>query len=242
MTTRKFTLRIEEMPVVGGFLLKSFDTDKAHFQAYSPDFNPAYKTAFQAKLTTVEAIVNPKKIQAELKKITDNMYSATEGLRSQLQLLEGYVKRAQNLTILPKDFGISALRDKIAKKDQEAVIENLKVLFQNIDDNLAALQAKGFTATAYNKLKASRDSIKTANQSQNEKMNQKQKLVEDNIGILNELWGIMNDIMDAGKRIAKSNSQLNIDYYTKTKLQKRVRHEFTKPDTIQEPPIESPAK
>src|SRR3989339_229140 len=82
------------------------------------------------------------------------MYASTEGLRSQLQLLEGYIKRAENLTILPKDFGISALRNKIAKKDQEAVIENLKVLFQNIDDNLAAIQAKGFTAAAYNKLKA----------------------------------------------------------------------------------------
>src|SRR3989339_560334 len=242
MTARKFTLRIEEMPVVGGFLLKSFEIEIVEFQAYSPDFNPAYKTAFESKLATVESIVNPKKIQGELKKITDNMYSATEGLRSQLQLLEGYIKRAENLTILPKDFGISALRNKIAKKDQEAVIENLKVLFQNIDDNLAAIQAKGFTTAAYNKLKTTRDSIKTANQSQNEKMNQKQKLVEDNIGTLNELWDIMNDIMDAGKRIAKSNTTLRIDDYTKTKLQKRVRHEFTKPDTLQEPPVVNPAK
>ncbi|OFY95963.1 MAG: hypothetical protein A2491_14230 [Bacteroidetes bacterium RIFOXYC12_FULL_35_7] len=61
MTARKFTLRIEEMPVVGGFLLKSFETDIAEFQAYSPDFNPAYKTAFESKLATVESIVNPKK-------------------------------------------------------------------------------------------------------------------------------------------------------------------------------------
>lgn len=240
MTTRKFTLRIEEMPVVGGFLLKSFETDIAEFQAYSPDFNPAYKAEFQSKLEIVESIVNPKKLQAELKKLTDDMYASTESLRSQLQLLEGYIKRAENLTILAKDFGISALRNNITKKDQEAVLENLKVLFQNIDDNLSAIQSKGFTTEAYNKLKATRDSIKTANQSQNEKMNQKQKLVEDNIGTLNELWDIMNNIMDAGKRIAKSNSQLLIHNYTKTKLQKRVRHELTKPNSLQDPPLVNP--
>jgi translation elongation factor EF-1beta len=240
MTARKFTLRIEEMPVVGGFLLRSFEANISEFQAYSPDFNPAYKAAFRAKLETVESIVNPKKLQGELKKVTDDMYASTESFRAQLQLLEGYIKRAENLTILPKDFGISALRKNIAKKDQEAILENLKVLFQNIDANLAAIQAKGFTAAAYDKLKSTRDSIKTANLSQNEKMNQKQKLVEENIGILNELWDIMNNIMDAGKRIAKSNTKLRIDDYTKTKLQKRVRHVSTKPAISQEPTVENP--
>lgn len=240
MTTRKFSLRIEEMPVVGGFLLKSLELDFAEFQAYSPDFNQDYKTNFQTKLEFVDGIVNPKKLQGELKKVTENMYSAIDGLRNPLLLLEGYIKRAENLTILPKDFGISGVRKELSNKDQEALLENLKTLFQNIDVNLAALQAKGFTQTAYNELKATRDFLKNGNQSQNQKLNEKQKLVEENIEVFNDLWDIMKDVMDTGKRISKSNSKLRIDDYTATKLKSRVRHEFTKSNTSQEPPVENP--
>ena len=227
MITRKFNIRIEEMPVVGHFLLKSFETDMAHFQAYSPDFNPAYKAAFQAKLLEAENIINPQKLLAELKKITNILYSDSESLRTLLQPLEGYVKRAENLTVLPKDFGILELRKKINNKNIEGVIESLKVLFQNIDDNLPALQAKGFTNQAYDKLKAIRDNIKLQNQKQNEKISQKQSLVDENIEILNQLWDMMSNIMDAGKRIARSNPKVHPDNYTKTKLQKRVNREIT---------------
>ena len=240
MATRKFSFRIEEMPVVGGFLLKSVELDFAEFQAFSPDFNPAYKTTFQTKLESVDSIVNPKKIQSELKKVTENMYASSESLRNQLQLLEGYIKRAENLTIAPKDFGISAIRKSITNKDQEALIENLKILIQNIEDNLTSIQEKGFTTTAYDKLKATRDSIKSANQTQNEKMNQKQKLVEENIEVFNELWTIMSDILDTGKRIAKNNIQLRADNYTIAKLKKRVRNERPKTESISETPVENP--
>ena len=227
MAIRKFYLKNEEMPVVGNFLLKSFETDMAHFQAYSPDFNPAYKEAYQAKLLEVDNIINPKKILAELKKITDILYTDAENLRNHLQLLEGYVKRAEDLTIMPKDFGITALRKNLSRKNIEGVIEDLKVLFQNIDDNLPALQAKGFTNQAYDKLKAIRDNIKLQNQKQNEKISQKQSLVDENIEILNQLWDMMSNIMDAGKRIARSNPKVLPDNYTKTKLQKRVNREIT---------------
>ena len=227
MAIRKFYLKNEEMPVVGSFLLKSFETDMAHFQAYSPDFNPAYKAAYQAKLLEVDNIVNPRKILAELKKITDILYTDAENLRNHLQLLEGYVKRAEDLTIMPKDFGITALRKNLSRKNIEGVIEDLKVLFQNIDDNLPALQAKGFTNQAYDKLKALRDNIKLQNQKQNEKISQKQSLVDENIETLNQLWDMMSNIMDAGKRIARTNPKVQPDNYTKTKLQKRVNREIT---------------
>ena len=227
MTTRKFYLRIEEMPVVGYFLLNSFETDMPHFQAYSPDFNPDYKAAFQAKLLEVENNIHPKKVIAELKKITDTLYTDAENLRNHLQLLEGYVKRAENLTLMPKDFGITPLRQKITRRNIEGVIEDLKVLFQNINANLPALQTKGFTNQAYDKLKLLRDNIKLQNQKQNEKMSQIQSLVNENVETLNQLWYMMSNIMDAGKRIALTNPKVLSDNYTKTKLQKRVNHEIS---------------
>ena len=227
MAIRKFYLKNEEMPVVGNFLLKSFETDMAHFHAYSPDFNPAYKAAYQAKLLEVDNIINPKKILAELKKITDILYTDAENLRNHLQLLEGYVKRAEDLTIMPKDFGITALRKNLSRKNIEGVIEDLKVLFQNINANLPALQTKGFTNQAYDKLKLLRDNIKLQNQKQNEKMSQIQSLVNENVETLNQLWYMMSNIMDAGKRIALTNPKVLSDNYTKTKLQKRVNHEIS---------------
>lgn len=230
MAKKSFPIRIEEMPVLGKFLQDSFLRDFADFQGYSPDFNNAYKTNFAAKLTAVEGIVNPIKIMAELKKITERLYENIDSLRPLLNKLEGYVNRADdNLSILPGDFGIKPVRDKISNKDQEGLSENLKVLLQNVDDNFTALSAKGFTAAAQTVLINLRDSINTDNEAQNVKMDEREAKVQENYDVLIELWEIMSDVMDAGRvRLYKFTDKEKAGDYTLATLKNRIRQEKKK--------------
>lgn len=239
MVKRKFRIRIEEMPVIGKFLYDSYNRDEADFAAYSPDFNAAYKTNFAEKLDAVENIVNPKKLIAELKKITKGMYANIEKLRPIMNNLEGYVNRVdeEDLTILPEDFGIKPVRDNISNKDQEELLENLKVVLQNVDDNLAALQAKGWDDEQDTELRDLRDSIKDDNAAQNLKMDEREAKVQANMGTLNELWVIMSDVMDTGRvRLYKFKNPEKAGDYTLDKLKNRIRQEKAIDEDI--PPIE----
>ena len=225
MTERKFNLKIEEMPVIGRFLLNSFDRDFADFQNYSPDFDDAYRNNFKNQVEAVENIVNPKKLMGELKKITDGLYANIESLRPVMNKLEGYVKRvdANDLTMMPGDFGIKQVRDKIANKDQEALLENLKVVIEHIDNNLAPLQAKGWDNAQDAQLREKRIQIKNANEAQNMKIDERQAMVQSNMDTLNALWVMMQDVMDAGRlRLYKFEDPEKAADYTLAKLKGRI--------------------
>jgi len=90
----RFKCRIEELPVLGGFLLSSMQGSLADFTAFSPDYNAGFMTTANADLVAVEALVNPKQITAELKVIMTRMYSNMTALRGKIDLLEGYINRA----------------------------------------------------------------------------------------------------------------------------------------------------
>ncbi|MFQ5334924.1 MAG: hypothetical protein ACE5DN_02500 [Flavobacteriales bacterium] len=227
MVERKFTLRIEEMPVIGKFLLDSYTRDEADFQGYSPDFDNAYRTDFENKVQAVEDIVNPIKLVGELKKITKRLYANIDSLRPIMNNLEGYVKRVgEDLTIPPEGFGIKAVRAKISNKDQEALLENLKIVIQNIDDNLGDLQAKGWDNAQDTELRTKRQEIKDDNEAQNLKMDERQAKVQDNIGVLNGLWAVMQDVMDTGRnRLYKLKNAEKAGDYTLARLKARIRQE-----------------
>lgn len=233
---KKFSkLRVDEMPVVGRFLYDSMVRDLSSFESFSPDFNSDYMDNFLNKLSDVENIVNPKVKIAELKKITSNLYDTIDSLRVIMTKLEGYVLRAgAALNILPKDFGISKVRQKIANKDQEALIGALKVVLQNIDGNSAILESKGWTAEQQEELVAKNASIIADNAEQNLKMDEKESLVEENMHKLNDFWEVMKDVMDTGKRLFKYDNKEKTGDYTLTKIKSRIRHDSKRVENADE--------
>ena len=66
----KITCRIEELPVLGGFLISSMQSPLIDFTNYSPDYNAAFITTANADLAAIEVLVNPKQLTEELKVIT----------------------------------------------------------------------------------------------------------------------------------------------------------------------------
>lgn len=223
---RLFRLRVEEVPVVGQFVFDSMERDYAKFTAYSPDFDEAYKTKYLDELNVIKDIVNPKTLIVELKKVTAILYDTIDSLRPIMTNLEGYVYRAEDdLNIIPKDFGISEVRNKINNKDQEALSNALKVVLQNIADNSTALEAKGWTVDQQNELLTKHNAIIVGNTDQNNRMNQKEALVEDNMDKLNEFWLMMTDVLKTGKILFKYESEEKTGEYTLSKLKSRIRQD-----------------
>jgi hypothetical protein len=221
-----FNLRVEEVPVLGGFIKNSFIRDQKDFTAYSPDFNKKYLDSYSTKLEAVESLVNPIKLTKELSVITERIYKNLVALRPLLNRLEGYTNRANgSLTIAPKDFGIKEVRAKITSRNVEAVLGTLKVLLENVDNNIDALKAKGFTDEARTEIGNLQKAIKEDNLAQNIKLDEREAHVRTNIKTLNELWEQMSDIMDSGKRIYKSIDAIKAKDYTLTILKKRMSQE-----------------
>jgi len=221
----KITCRIEELPVLGSFLLTSMQGSLTDFTGYSPDYNAAYITAANADLTGIENLVNPKQLTAELKLITLRIYSNMSILRGKIDLLEGYINRATGLTIGKKDFGISEVRKKNNRKDTEGLIAALVFLLTNVSNNMPALALKGYTPAQHAALVALKDAFKTDNTAQNTKVNDRNNKVVSNYAKLNAFWDKLVDIADAGKRIYKSTAPNRLDDFTMSKLKARINQE-----------------
>lgn len=221
----KITCRIEEVPVLGGFLLTSMQVNLADFTGYSPDYNAAFMTAANADMALIEALINPKQLTAELKVITSRMYTNMTALRGKIDLLEGYIKRATGLTMDKKDFGISTVRAKNNNGDVEGLVAALTYLLSNVSANMVALTAKGYTAAQHTSLTTLKDDLKADNIAQNAKMNDRNNKVIANYGAINAFWDKIVDISDAGKRIYKTAAPNKVDDFTMSKLKARIRQE-----------------
>lgn len=228
-----FPCRIEELPVIGGFLHDSFVTDKADFIEFSPDYDTPFLKNYEKQQAEAEEIINPKKLSAELKKITERLYANCNKLRPLLDRIERFAqKAADDLTIAVKDFGISAVRKKISSKDTEGLGEALKKLLKSVDDNIAELKAKGYKVAERTTIGDLQKAIKEDNASQNTKQGEKAKLVEDNIGVLNELWAMMQDIMKTGQTIYKTESPAKFKNYVFSQLKNKIRGEKKKQEGV----------
>lgn len=222
---KKFSCRIEELPVLGGFVGNSFETNMGDFIEYSPDFKEPYFTVYKAKLKAVEEIVFPKKVIKEMKVVTSRLYQSMENLRDSLNKLQGYVERADGLSVTAKDFGIKAVRDGIAKKDVEKFLGGLAFLIQNIDDNFDKLAAKGFRQNAKEVFVNTKNNVKDDNELQNTKTNEVAVLVQNNISKLVELWDLMTDILKIGKILYKNTDTAKTKEFTMAVLKDRIRQE-----------------
>lgn len=220
----KIRCRIEEVPVIGGFIINSM-TPIADFTGYSPDYNAAFVTQANADLASIETLINPKQLTAELKVITKRIYANEDILRSKIDALEGYINRATGLTIGKKDFGVSSVRTKNNSGDIEGLVAALTFLLNNVGNNIAAIQAKGYTPAQNTALTALRDNFKSDNQAQNAKINERNNKVTSNYIKINAFWDKIVDICDVAKRIYKSNAPNRLDDFTMAKLIKRVNQE-----------------
>ena len=221
----KITCRIEELSVLGGFLLSSMESSLGDFTAYAPDMDGAYVAAVYAELAVISALKQPKQVTAERKVITMRIYEESLLLREQMNLLEGYAMRADGLSIDWMDLGISAVRTKIKSKDVEGLLSAVAFLISNVEDNMAALSAVGYTASQHAALTAAVAGLKVDVVAHNDMRNERNNLATENYAKFNAFWLRLQDIADAGKRIYRWTAPNRVDDFTISTLIGRMRAE-----------------
>ncbi len=214
----------DEVTVVAGMVYDSMYRDQLDFQNYSNDYKDPFLPNFRIKIDAVESRVRTRIFRAQLKSITQRIYSDLDILKRKLTLLEGYIKKAEsNLNVCIKDFGIVEIRDKMWAREIEGLIDKMITMLQLVDANIDALKDKGFKDDDKTALDNLLESIRSGNLNQNMKMDEKEAAVQANLGSLLELWTITAEIMDVGKRIYKYDNKEKTGDYTATKIKSRIR-------------------
>jgi hypothetical protein len=232
MEKRKFNCKNEELPVIGGFLSSSMKRDIVQFENLSPKFDEGYILKFDASIETCSALVNPKEETAEIKIITQRLYTVFNETHEKANSLEFYLKLAKStIPVSAADFGITALRKKLMIKDAEGVLQNLHIVIDQTVRYQTELVAVGMPLSFVEQLNGLYTAISNDNLLQYEMMRNRRELVESNVHTLNDLFAYIQEICDAGKLLFRGKDPVKVEEYTFRDLLKKVRIVHRKPQT-----------
>ena len=224
----RFRARLNELSPLTLFVTNSFVKNQTEFEAFSPKYDETYAATIEAKRKLVDKLINPIQLTGELKVITRSIYSDQTTVSKIIGLLQGYAKRATGLSIDAKDFGFGAVRKSNNSGDIEGLVKNMRIVGLNAKKNLVVLTAVGYSAaklTAYDLLT---NGLETNNAAQNSKEEERRNLVSDNHLLLNELWEMVSDIADAGKRIYNTKADVNRESYVISTVLGKMRNDALK--------------
>jgi hypothetical protein len=227
-TTALPNCKTEEIPVIGQFVLDNVQRDLPDFTSAAPDIDQGYIDNQTAKQAVINALVTRTEKTGELKVVTQSLHDRMDGLKPKLDLFEVKLKRAADQLATPiAEFGLPKLRTNIRKRNAEALLTDLAVLLREIDSNIHALEAKGFTAAMRQEFVDDRIFIDSHNRQQNTLMNQRSELTAENKALLLDYWHDIAELMSVGKLIFK-NDKVKAKEYTFTNLHSRVRRDSRK--------------
>lgn len=191
------------------------------------------------QIDVVEDLVAPKKLTGEMKKTTARIRVHFANARNLLNRLEIYINKAKKenlpITIAPADFGIKAIRDQIQLRNDEGVVKGLRDLQKCLNENLAVLTLKGYSTTVQAELDTLFKNLSDDSIAQTKQKKDREKLVQDNMAELNDLWDIIGDVLKSGKTIFQEKGKLKVKDYTFSSVIKDVhlkrKQEEKKPET-----------
>jgi hypothetical protein len=220
-----YNCKNEEVPVIAGYLLFALRRDIADFAAYLPKiFTERYVAGFEQKIADVNNLLNPQTETVELKNTTSRLYSLMDGLVEDVDKMKGYIKFTKGvIPISVKDFGLTALKQKLHSKDAEAVLKNLRTVIANIELYRPQLREHGCDENAVARFHNALFAIDADNQRQFEIVNRRKTTVENNINLVNDLYKTIIEICNVGKTLYKGKDDLKAKNYTFGELKKSVR-------------------
>lgn len=225
MEEKKFNCKMEDVPVVTGFVLVSFERDKADFVKYSPIFADPFATNVRTRQTECYEIVKSGDV-LKLQKVAKKQLEAKLGdCRLSLNQVEGYLKLAKSsLDIEVADFGLRAIRAAIGDENMEKIISEGHSLIANLKRNETALQAKGMNPDMLTALTTLVGEIDGLNTNHNSKKNERSRAADDSIKTFNELWDTTGTILNAGRALYRGVDEVKLREYTMANLLKRVHN------------------
>jgi len=221
---RSFGCKNEELPVVCGFGAISLARDLGDFTAYSPRFDASYLATFKARIDAVAELVLPQSESVEHKVITERMYQMLDGLVAPINYLSGYLQLAgKEVPISAADFGLVQLRKSARSRDVESVLTLLHTVDGNISKYKNVLIGNGLSDELIAKFT---DAAKVLAEAKNERfslVSNRSALVQNNLGLLNELYDQLTEICRIGKILYKQTDNAKLKDYTIAKMMNQVR-------------------
>jgi hypothetical protein len=226
MTTKKFSFKIEELPIVGEFILERVSKDIADFLAYSSLFTPDYLATIQKKIVVCKEVVASSTVTKELKAVTQQLGNKSKGLRIKMNVLEGYLKiGAKELDILLEDVGLKGVRRDITNNNTEGLILNVQKSLTAVKRNQPVLATKGMKPELIVDIETHVQEIDALNVKQNNMISDRNRLTKSNIESFNDLWDSLHPVLDAAKAIYRGVDDVKLKDYTIAQLKKRINAE-----------------
>ncbi|MDR0604863.1 MAG: hypothetical protein LBG80_11230 [Bacteroidales bacterium] len=235
MQKKKFQCRVEDLPMLGLFILSSLKQDINDFAKFSSIFTPEYIRILEEKINMCRDLVSSSIIVKELKAVTQQLSDKSNGLRLKLNILEGYIRlSAQELDISEKDTGLREVRDCISRHNTEGLVANTKKLLTVTKRNQTILETKGLNPTLFKEIEDHIQEIVVLNTKQNDLISERNRLTQNNIEVSNDLWEYFQPVLKAAKAIYKGVNDVKLKDYTLSQLLKRIHATKKKDDPEEE--------
>lgn len=208
-----YKFKQEELPVVGEILLQMFLRDREKFSSFSPEFNDEFVAALRSRIDRVSDLTQSKTHTAEIKKITSDLYEGLDLLLHKLELISAYAQRANKLMLVKaSDFGVKEAKKMIRLRNVEGYCAKIKVVQQNISNNLVVLKEKGYKESLGVTLDEMTKKVYDLNLLQEQKVSERKQLVVDNNAEFDHLWKQLSDISKTGKMLMKEDPSKAEEY------------------------------
>lgn len=209
-------LKKEEYVPAGTFLLASFLRDRTALSTRFIEFTTDYEAGFQKQLQKVDALEQPYKMTEAQKKVTLNLHLVASQMSKELNFLSFYFKRA-----LLDPAVLTAIKKDINSHNIEGACLKIKGLIDFVKSENVVLESKGMAVGFPAELETVKADLEAKNALQNEIMNNKKQLHEDNKVDYNTLYDYVKTIANAGKIFY--NGAVKTDEYTISKMISRMR-------------------
>lgn len=236
MEKKKFNCKMQDIPVMIGFLATSLERDKADFISFSPLYADPFLANLRDKQNKCYEIVKAADVLKHQKVVTTQIDTTLNQVRILLNKTEAYLKLSKkNLDIEIDDFGVKATRAGIAKYDIEKTISEGRSLVNNLKRNATTLNTVGLKQTGIDEVATVINDLNTLNEKHNALTNDYSRAADDNNALLNEAWELKKMICSTGRALYKGIDDVKLKEYTLSNLQKRVYNETSKSETPAEP-------
>lgn len=221
---RDYSCKDEELPLLSGFTLSSMTRDLPDFSSYSPLFTTEYVKKFEVTIAAVNEVIQPKSELMKQKEITIRISKTLTNLIDASTRLSGYLKLANgSLGLTPEKFAISQLKRQIARRDIEGVIQNLKLITDNISMNKEILMVQGLNEELIAVFVNAAKSLDDDKRLQVKMISDRKGIILNNVSLFNGLYGDLCNIMTVGKILYRTTNSAKLQDYTFNDLKKRVR-------------------
>jgi hypothetical protein len=223
MAKQLFPCKVEELPVIGEFLVKSAHRDLGDFTSFSPLFTAEYLADIEQKVAMCRSTVSGSVAAKELKTTTERLTEKCEGLRTSLNKLEGYLQLGgKQLSMAVSDFGLKEVRSAIGRGNVEGVLAQLQGLLERVARDTAALTAVGMPAELVAELSAAQEEVNNLNLRQNELIGERGRLSDESQRLFNDLWESLQMLLKTAQAMYRGANAVKLKDYTVAELLRRI--------------------